>query len=150
MINSHPCSHRRSCAKVAGGTCSSYLMYRRCNTANRFFSASSRPIGRRLFGTIPVHRPRPGITRTETEGMTPSTPAAHSFGEEDELPGHIIDSLILPKVLDEILTGGGSYVIKDIKVGQRQNDPSHARIEVRAASAEQLRDLLDRIHDHGA
>ena len=43
-----------------------------------------------------------------------------------------IDSLILPKILDEILTLGGSYVIKDIRIGQRQNDPSHARIEVRA------------------
>jgi lysine-ketoglutarate reductase/saccharopine dehydrogenase-like protein (TIGR00300 family) len=76
--------------------------------------------------------------------------ATHGFVEEVELSGHIIDSLLLPKVLDEILTGGGSYVIKDVKIGQRQNDPSYARIEVRAASADALRDLLDRIHDHGA
>jgi lysine-ketoglutarate reductase/saccharopine dehydrogenase-like protein (TIGR00300 family) len=78
------------------------------------------------------------------------TPATHGFVEEVELTGHIIDSLLLPKVLDEILTGGGSYVIKDFKIGQRQNDASYARIEVRAASADSLRDLLDRIHDHGA
>ncbi|HEX4588836.1 MAG TPA: TIGR00300 family protein [Gemmataceae bacterium] len=70
--------------------------------------------------------------------------------EEVELHGHIIDSLILPKVLDEILTHGGSYVIKDIRVGQRQADSSAARIEVRAPSAEQLRQILDAIHDHGA
>jgi lysine-ketoglutarate reductase/saccharopine dehydrogenase-like protein (TIGR00300 family) len=82
--------------------------------------------------------------------MTPGTPATHSFVEEVQLQGHIIDSLLLPKVLDEILTGGGSYVIKDIQVGQRQSDPSHARIEVRAPTAETLRELLDRIHDHGA
>jgi lysine-ketoglutarate reductase/saccharopine dehydrogenase-like protein (TIGR00300 family) len=70
--------------------------------------------------------------------------------EEVELHGHIIDSLLLPKVLDTILSRGGSYVIKDIKIGQRQADPSHARVEVRASSAEQLEELLDIIHDHGA
>jgi lysine-ketoglutarate reductase/saccharopine dehydrogenase-like protein (TIGR00300 family) len=53
-------------------------------------------------------------------------------------------------VLDEILTRGGSYVLKDIRIGQRQEDPSHARIEVRAPSPEVLREVLDTIHDHGA
>jgi lysine-ketoglutarate reductase/saccharopine dehydrogenase-like protein (TIGR00300 family) len=76
--------------------------------------------------------------------------ARHHHVEEVELHGHIIDSLLLPKVLDTILARGGSYVIKDIKIGQRQADPSHARVEVRAPTAEQLEELLDIIHDHGA
>jgi lysine-ketoglutarate reductase/saccharopine dehydrogenase-like protein (TIGR00300 family) len=80
-----------------------------------------------------------------------TVPTAHyPFVEEVELHGHIIDSLILPKVLDEILTQGGSYVLKDIRIGQKQSDASHARIEVRAPTAELLRQLLDSIHDHGA
>src|SRR5262245_34350669 len=70
--------------------------------------------------------------------------------EEVELSGHIIDSLLLPKVLDEILTRGGSFVIKDIEIGSRQSDASHARIEVRAATSEQLDEILAEIHDHGA
>src|SRR5262245_46648983 len=70
--------------------------------------------------------------------------------EEVELQGHIIDSLLLPKVLDEILTRGGSYVIKEIRLGQRQVDPSHARLEVRAASSAVLDEILAAIHDHGA
>jgi lysine-ketoglutarate reductase/saccharopine dehydrogenase-like protein (TIGR00300 family) len=70
--------------------------------------------------------------------------------EDVEIQGHIIDSLLLPKVLDEILTHGGSYVLKDIRIGTRQSDPSYARIEVRAPSAEALAELLDTIHDHGA
>jgi lysine-ketoglutarate reductase/saccharopine dehydrogenase-like protein (TIGR00300 family) len=82
--------------------------------------------------------------------MHPPSPAAAEFVEDVELHGHIIDSLLLPKVLDEILTRGGSYVLKDIKVGQRQTDTSYARIEVRAPSAETLRAILDQIHDHGA
>jgi lysine-ketoglutarate reductase/saccharopine dehydrogenase-like protein (TIGR00300 family) len=78
-----------------------------------------------------------------------AAPAAN-FVEQVEIQGHIIDSLILPKVLDEILTLGGSYVIRDIKIGQRQNDPSQARIEVRAPSAAILQEVLAAIHDHGA
>jgi lysine-ketoglutarate reductase/saccharopine dehydrogenase-like protein (TIGR00300 family) len=70
--------------------------------------------------------------------------------EEVELQGHIIDSLLLPKVLDEVLTRGGSYVIKDIRVGQRQVDGSFVRLEVRAESRAQLDEILAAIHDHGA
>jgi lysine-ketoglutarate reductase/saccharopine dehydrogenase-like protein (TIGR00300 family) len=76
--------------------------------------------------------------------------ATPTFVEEVEIQGHIIDSLLLPKVLDEILTRGGTYVIKDIRIGQRQDDTSQARIEVRADSAEALGGILDGIHDHGA
>jgi lysine-ketoglutarate reductase/saccharopine dehydrogenase-like protein (TIGR00300 family) len=76
--------------------------------------------------------------------------SAPEYVEEVELQGHIIDSLILPKVLDEVLTHGGSYVIKDIRVGQRQTDTSAARLQIRADSAEKLRHILDAIHDHGA
>src|SRR5262249_61365925 len=82
--------------------------------------------------------------------LTTSPSPAPDFVEEVEIQGHIIDSLILPKVLDEILTHGGKFVLKDIQIGQRQEDPSHARIEVRAPSAVVLREGLDAIHDHGA
>ena len=73
-----------------------------------------------------------------------------SFVEEVELQGHIIDSLLLPKVLDEILTRGGTYVMKEIKLGKRQIDPSYTRIEIKADSQEQLNEILAAIHEHGA
>src|SRR5437588_2888649 len=79
-----------------------------------------------------------------------SAPAGPGSVEEVELQGHIIDSLILPKVLDEILTHGGTYTLKDIRVGQHQTDASYARIEVRAPTADALQEILDLIHDHGA
>ncbi|HTU89360.1 MAG TPA: TIGR00300 family protein [Gemmataceae bacterium] len=82
--------------------------------------------------------------------MVSATVSKQGFVEDVEIQGHIIDSLILPKVLDEILTHGGSYVIKDIRIGQRQTDASYARIEVRADSSDRLREILDAIHDHGA
>lgn len=82
-----------------------------------------------------------------TQAVSPSSPG---FVEDVEIQGHIIDSLILPKVLDEILTHGGSYVLKDIRIGQSQADPSYARIEVRAPTAALLQEILGLIHDHGA
>ena len=73
-----------------------------------------------------------------------------SFVDEIQLQGHIIDSLLLPKVLDEILTRGGTYTIKKIDLGKRQVDPSQAKIEIRATSQQQLDDILAAVHDHGA
>lgn len=84
------------------------------------------------------------------ESLSAVAPVLLPAFEEVEIQGHIIDSLILPKVLDEILTRGGSYVLKDIRIGQSQSDPSYARIEVRAADTDVLREILDSIHDHGA
>jgi lysine-ketoglutarate reductase/saccharopine dehydrogenase-like protein (TIGR00300 family) len=81
--------------------------------------------------------------------MRPSVSTPSVF-EEVELAGHIIDSLILPKILDEILTHGGSYELKDIRIGQRQADPSYAKIEVRAPDEATLAEILEVIHDHGA
>lgn len=83
---------------------------------------------------------------TQEQGNSATTPLL----EEIELQGHIIDSLILPKVLDEILTHGGSYVLKDIRVGQSQADPSYARIEVHAGTPTALHEILAAIHEHGA
>lgn len=67
-----------------------------------------------------------------------------------ELKGHIIDSLLLPKVLDIITERGGSYRLDKIQVGQTRRDPSSAVIEVQAPAPETLREILAQIADHGA
>ncbi len=67
-----------------------------------------------------------------------------------EMTGHIVDSLLLPKVLDAILSRGGGYNIEQLRLGQRQDNPSFARIEVRADTPEQLEAILADIHPHGA
>ncbi len=72
------------------------------------------------------------------------------FSEQIELRGHIIDSLILPKVLDEILSHGGNFIIREIKIGEQRTDPSYARIEVSGASPEVVDDLVRRLRQHGA
>lgn len=70
--------------------------------------------------------------------------------EDVEVRGHIIDSLILPKILDCISSGGGAFRIKEIDIGQARHDPSHALIEVRADDEEQLDRILSQIANHGA
>jgi lysine-ketoglutarate reductase/saccharopine dehydrogenase-like protein (TIGR00300 family) len=70
--------------------------------------------------------------------------------EEVEIRGHIIDSLILPKILDVITAAGGAFQIKNIAIGQSRADGSHALIEVRAQTAETLAEILAQIADHGA
>ena len=70
--------------------------------------------------------------------------------ETVELRGHIIDSLILPKVLDAILTSGGNFNIGEIRIGQKRADQSYARVEVSAPTSEALDELLLRLRQHGA
>ncbi len=76
--------------------------------------------------------------------------SADGFVEEIELRGHIIDSLILPKILDLITAAGGTFHIKRIHIGQARSDPSDAVVDVRAASAELLAAILAQVADHGA
>jgi lysine-ketoglutarate reductase/saccharopine dehydrogenase-like protein (TIGR00300 family) len=78
------------------------------------------------------------------------TAGAGEFVEEVEVRGHIIDSLILPKILDTIMAGGGNFVIKNIAIGQNRHDVSFAVVEVRARSAQVLSEIMAQIADHGA
>ena len=70
--------------------------------------------------------------------------------EDVEVQGHIIDSLILPKILDHILNNGGTFRIKRIAIGQSRHDPSYAVLQVRADNRETLDRILAQIADHGA
>lgn len=70
--------------------------------------------------------------------------------EEVEVRGHIVDSLLLPKILDRILQMGGSFEIRECKIGARRVDPSYARIAIRAGSAEALDEIIGDLLEHGA
>lgn len=66
------------------------------------------------------------------------------------LNGHIIDSLTLPNVLDEIVNGGFTYRLIDLNLGVRHDDTSTARIEVTTNTEEEMTHLLDQLRTHGA
>src|SRR3954469_4022083 len=66
------------------------------------------------------------------------------------LDGHIIDSLILPKVLDTILALGGTFDLTEVRIGTKREEPSHTRLQVHAKSAEMMTSILRAIQPHGA
>ena len=66
------------------------------------------------------------------------------------LEGHIVDSLLLAKVLDAIVDAQADYEIVDFHIGRTSTDTSRAVIEVTADDAKQLDDLLDSLQVHGA
>ncbi len=73
-----------------------------------------------------------------------------TYTETIELKGHLIDSLILPKVLDEVLSQGGSFDIKELRIGHTRSEPSYAQIEVAAPTPALLHNILGRVKAHGA
>src|SRR5690348_765147 len=72
------------------------------------------------------------------------------FTEEIALEGHIIDSWALPKVFDTIMNFGGSFDLREIRVGRKKDETSYARLAVTAASADDLEKILTALQSHGA
>ena len=66
------------------------------------------------------------------------------------LKGHIIDSLALPRTLDEIVALGAEYEIAELKLGVKADDESFARIQIRAADEQALGNVIERLRQHGA
>lgn len=73
-----------------------------------------------------------------------------SVSERVRLEGHIIDALLLPKVLDLILREGGNFRIEGIEIGRERKDPSWAEIDVQAPSLDTLEGILEKLMPHGA
>ncbi|NPA90725.1 MAG: TIGR00300 family protein [Chloroflexi bacterium] len=72
------------------------------------------------------------------------------YVEEVILRGHIIDSLILPRVFDVIMDLGGDFEVEEIQVGRSKVEPSFARLRVLAWDAEQMRRMIAALQGLGA
>lgn len=66
------------------------------------------------------------------------------------LKGHIIDSMMLPQVMDLVMDLGGNFTIEELKVGQHKTDTSICRMEVYAETGEQLDSIVQRARALGA
>ncbi|CCG03037.1 TIGR00300 family protein [Blastococcus saxobsidens] len=66
------------------------------------------------------------------------------------LTGHLMDTGVLARVLDDVLEYGGDYRITSLDLGREHEDESTARIEVRADGVERLDRILMRVQVHGA
>ena len=69
--------------------------------------------------------------------------------ETVQISGHLMDSGVLARVLDDVLDYGGDYVIDTLDLGRTHDDESHAKIRVGAESDEVLQRILMRIQIHG-
>jgi lysine-ketoglutarate reductase/saccharopine dehydrogenase-like protein (TIGR00300 family) len=66
-----------------------------------------------------------------------------------ELSGHIIDSLLLGKVLDAIVEAGADYRMFDVEIGRTNTDTSNVRLEITARDKRTLELLLENLQVHG-
>ncbi len=66
-----------------------------------------------------------------------------------EIEGHIIDSLLLAKVLDRIVEAGADYRMVDVEIGRTSADVSRARLEIRHPDPDALDALLESLQVHG-
>lgn len=69
--------------------------------------------------------------------------------ETVEVTGHLMDTGLLARVLDDVLGYGGDYRIDRLTVGKHHEDESHARLTVTADDDEGLQRLLMRLQTHG-
>lgn len=70
--------------------------------------------------------------------------------ETIELKGHIIDSMILPKVFDVIMEDKGDFEVLEFKIGKKKTEPSYAKILVKGKDNEHLNTILQKLQKLGA
>ncbi|MEZ5119562.1 MAG: TIGR00300 family protein [Candidatus Nanopelagicales bacterium] len=66
-----------------------------------------------------------------------------------QMQGHLIDSGMLSRALDDILEAGADYEIQDLLFGKTKNDESTARIFISHPDETAMNDLLVRLQNHG-
>ena len=64
--------------------------------------------------------------------------------------GHLIDSGLLRRIMDEIIRSGASYEFEEFRIGRTNDDVSTAILDVRAADRRALDELLERLLHLGA
>jgi lysine-ketoglutarate reductase/saccharopine dehydrogenase-like protein (TIGR00300 family) len=72
-----------------------------------------------------------------------------SHSETVEIRGHLLDSGVLSRCMNDVLTLGGDYVIERIDVGKTHEDESLARMLVSAPTDGELASILMRLNAHG-
>lgn len=70
--------------------------------------------------------------------------------EEVEVAGHIIDSLVLARVLDAVLAAGADYTVLDVQIGRTNTDTSSAHLSITAPDDATLAALVEELAHLGA
>ena len=67
-----------------------------------------------------------------------------------ELRGHLIDSMILAKVMDRVMNRNGNFEFIEFRVGTTKQDSSYAKLRISGRDPGHLMEILDDIHKEGA
>ncbi len=70
--------------------------------------------------------------------------------ETVEVTGHVMDSGVLTRILDDVREYGADYRIARIDLGRQHEDETYVRLEISAEDDERLQRTLMRIQVHGA
>lgn len=69
--------------------------------------------------------------------------------EDVQIEGHLIDSLVMPQIMDHIMDLEGEFEVLSFEVGRKKEDPSHAVLRIYGRDAAHLDELLTAVTEHG-
>jgi lysine-ketoglutarate reductase/saccharopine dehydrogenase-like protein (TIGR00300 family) len=93
--------------------------------------------------TLRLDEPRPQAA----EGAAIPTP---DLSRTVRLQGHLLDTGLINRALDQIVEGGGSFQVLDFALGQQRHSPSSAAIQVTAPNGTVMADLMAQLIAMGA
>ena len=69
--------------------------------------------------------------------------------EDVQIEGHLIDSLMMPHIMDEVMDLDGEFEMLTFEVGRMKDDPSHAVMRIFGRDAAHLDEILTAITEFG-
>jgi lysine-ketoglutarate reductase/saccharopine dehydrogenase-like protein (TIGR00300 family) len=73
-----------------------------------------------------------------------------NYVQEVEVKGHLIDSMILARILDTIMDLKGDFQVLEFKVGKKKGDESTSRLLIIGKDKNHLDNLLESVYREGA
>ncbi len=90
------------------------------------------------------------LTLKVTELRQASPQASSIQSRTIHLQGHLLDSGLVNRTLDTIVTGGGSFQVLSFDLGKQRQDSSTAEVKVSAPDATVMDDIMGQLIDLGA
>ncbi|MEM6254927.1 MAG: TIGR00300 family protein [Cyanobacteria bacterium P01_D01_bin.156] len=90
------------------------------------------------------------LTLRVTESRQASPKASSIQSRIVHLEGHLLDSGLVNRALDTIVSGGGSFQVLNFDLGEQRQDMSMAEVKVSAPDADVIEDIMGQLVDLGA
>ncbi len=90
------------------------------------------------------------LTLKTTEPRQSSLPTSSIQSRVIHLEGHLLDTGLVNRVLDTIVSGGGSFQVLNFNLGAQRQDHSAAEVKVSAPDTTVMQDIMGQLVDLGA